>query len=150
MSSFEDIETQNGRRFPVHGRSKVAGFYAGQRGAARAVVDDPALIGAEVLAEIRGGDFREWMTMDRVERVTELYRRYRSALDAHAATVEPRPSRSPRTALPLLGPWAPPSIRMTVTLDGPDARTYDPRSLRITMADGTVLAGDSLCVEIAP
>ena len=37
-------------------------------------------------------------------------------------------SRRPHTALPFLGPWAPP-------------HTYDPRSLRITLPNGATLTG---------
>ncbi len=114
MSTFEDVETQNGRRWrgslqrvavdadPVRRRSR-AGLSVG-----RAIVDNPVFMGASIWEEIRSGDLREWMTMSARERHSDLHRRVVDAYAKHAAAIEPRPSRSPRTALPLLGPWAPP------------------------------------------
>ncbi len=60
------------------------------------------------------------------------------------------PVLQPRTSLGygLLGPVAPPrTIRASITLTGPGAMTYDPRNLRITLPDGTVVTGEALEIE---
>lgn len=51
----------------------------------------------------------------------EWTREASAAFERHLAACEPPSTRHPRTALHLLGPWAPPKFR----LGTPDGRTID-------------------------
>lgn len=91
------------------------------------------------------GDMRDWMWRSEAERCAELFRIADEKLAAMRSG--PHSLRRPRTALGhgLLGPAAPPAFSVSFRLTDPGARTYDPRSLRLTMPDGTVFTGDMLC-----
>lgn len=74
---------------------------------------DPLLFGEGAAAEIRSDDLREWMVMSDYERLTRLSWQAAKAYNGHVRVAsgayrigsEPR---SPRTAIHLLGPSAPP------------------------------------------
>lgn len=113
MSTFEDVETQNASR-PRSERTGANGRGRWRFSAWTAGV----LFGGPIELETRG-NLREWMAMSEGERIAALplVAMWRDVDGVHPTTSgyerafrEPTapPLRHPRTALPLLGPWAPP------------------------------------------